>query len=242
MRHINGAYTTYFNVKGKHSGHLFQGRYKSILVDADEYAKELSRYIHLNPVRAKVVEKPEDYKWSSYGSYIGKKRPPEWLSQDFILEYFGEKESIARKEYKKFFDLIIGEQYESPLLEAISSTILGTAYFVEFIKETYIKERNVESDIPALKELSEGVSVGDIIEEVDKEFGKGSGLARGIAIYLSQKHTGNMLKDIGAVFDIGGSGVSQTSRRIKQKLDKDKSLEKRVREIEDWLNLSIMKN
>jgi len=62
MRHINGAYTTYFNVKRSRSGHLFQGRYKAILVDADAYAKELSRYIHLNPVRAKMAEKPEEYK------------------------------------------------------------------------------------------------------------------------------------------------------------------------------------
>ena len=61
MRHINGAYTTYFNVKRKRSGHLFQGRFKAILVEADEYAAELSRYIHLNPVRAGIATKPEDY-------------------------------------------------------------------------------------------------------------------------------------------------------------------------------------
>src|SRR5664279_2859353 len=65
MRHINGAYTTYFNVKRKRAGHLFQGRYKAILVEADEYAKELSRYIHLNPVRVGIVANPEEYRWSS---------------------------------------------------------------------------------------------------------------------------------------------------------------------------------
>ena len=58
MAHINGAYTNYFNAKRERSGHLFQGRYKAILVEADEYAKELSRYIHLNPVRANIVEHP----------------------------------------------------------------------------------------------------------------------------------------------------------------------------------------
>ena len=65
MRHINGAYTTYFNVKRKRSGHLFQGRFKAILVQTVAYAAELSRYIHLNPVRAGMVEKPGDYLWSS---------------------------------------------------------------------------------------------------------------------------------------------------------------------------------
>ena len=89
MRHINGAYTTYFNVKRARSGHLFQGRYKAILVGIDEYAKALSRYIHLNPVRAKIVETPEEYAWSSYRSYIGKQKPAKWLYRDFILGYFG---------------------------------------------------------------------------------------------------------------------------------------------------------
>jgi putative transposase len=77
MRHINGAYTTYFNVKRDRPGHLFQGRYKAILVESDQYAKELSRYIHLNPVRAKMSEMPEAYDWSSYNYYIGRKKAPE---------------------------------------------------------------------------------------------------------------------------------------------------------------------
>ncbi|MGC2063046.1 MAG: transposase, partial [Thermodesulfovibrionales bacterium] len=72
MRHINGGYTTYFNKRHNRFGHLFQGRYKAILVDADPYAGELSRYIHLNPVRANMVRKAEQYKWSSYAVYIDK--------------------------------------------------------------------------------------------------------------------------------------------------------------------------
>jgi putative transposase len=64
MRHINGAYTTYFNVKRKRAGHLFQGRFKAILIEADEYALELSRYIHLNPVRAGMADEPGEYAWS----------------------------------------------------------------------------------------------------------------------------------------------------------------------------------
>jgi REP element-mobilizing transposase RayT len=77
MRHVNGAYTTYFNVKRKRSGHLFQGRYKSILVEADSHAKELSRYIHLNPVRAKMVVHPKEHPWSSYQAYVGQGKAPE---------------------------------------------------------------------------------------------------------------------------------------------------------------------
>jgi hypothetical protein len=69
---VNGRYTGYFNRKYRRSGHLFQGRYKGILVDKDTYLVQLSRYVHLNPVRAKIVEMPEQYRWSSYPGYIGK--------------------------------------------------------------------------------------------------------------------------------------------------------------------------
>ena len=64
MHHINGAYTTYYNVKRKRSGHLFQGRYKAIVVEKDAYCQELSRYIHLNPVRAGIVKSVDEYPWS----------------------------------------------------------------------------------------------------------------------------------------------------------------------------------
>ena len=98
MRHINGAYTNYYNTKRNRAGHLFQGRYKAILVEADEYAAELSRYIHLNPVRARMVGEPEAYRWSSFKAYIGESEAPEWLKTDFILGYFGSK-GHAENEY-----------------------------------------------------------------------------------------------------------------------------------------------
>ena len=151
MAHINGAYTTYFNVKRDRFGHLFQGRYKAILIEADEYAMELSRYIHLNPVRAKIVELPEEYEWSSYSYYIGNKKYPEWLRIDFILGYFGKKLSEAQKNYKKFVGEMIDKQYESPLKDVVSSTLLGTQEFINFIKDKYLSGQKEDKDLPALK-------------------------------------------------------------------------------------------
>ena len=87
MHYINGSYTTYFNLKRGKSGHLFQGRYKSLVVDADSYFQELTRYIHLNPIRAKVVENPGDYKWSSYKAYIGRKRKDKYIDKQEIRKY-----------------------------------------------------------------------------------------------------------------------------------------------------------
>jgi REP element-mobilizing transposase RayT len=95
MRHINGAYTNYHNTKRKQVGHLFQGRYMAVLIEADEYLMELSRYIHLNPVRAGITAKPEGYPWSSYLDYIGKRRAPSWLRLDAVKCISGITKSIV---------------------------------------------------------------------------------------------------------------------------------------------------
>ena len=247
MQHINGAYTTYFNARRQRSGHLFQGRYKAILVDIDEYAKELSRYIHLKPVRAGMVDIPEQYRWSSYQYYIGMKKSPGWLASDFILGCFGNKDSDAQRGYRAFVETLIGREYKSPLKEAVSSTIIGSVDFIEAIKNKYLSAGKVDPDLPALKELSGKPSADEITEEVESVFRenpvfrKGRALARGVKIYLCHKYTGKMLKEIGRQFDIGASGVSQTSRRIAMKISQDNKLRKKVREIENKLNLTLMR-
>ena len=214
MRHINGAYTTYFNVKRDRSGHLFQGRYKAILVDIDEYAKELSRYIHLNPVRAKIVETPEEYEWSSYPAYTGKQKPAKWLYWDFILGYFGQKLSTAQKGYQEFVNALVRQEYDSPLDEVVSSTLLGSADFVAFIKDNFVSAKKPDKELPALKELIKKASMQDIFEEVESVFTKDKVLARNVKMYLCQRYTGKKLKEIGLHFGIGESGVSQACRRV----------------------------
>ena len=241
MRHINGVYTTYFNIKRKRSGHLFQGRYKAILVEIDEYAKELSRYIHLNPVRAGMVGKPEAYQWSSYPYYIGKKKAPEWLHRAFILGYFGEKESIAQKRYQRFVNCLVGEEYESPLKDVVSSTLLGNADFISYIKETFLSDKKPDKDLPALKELAPKASLHDIFNAVDGSLGNDTKLARNVKMYLCQKYTGEKLKDIGIHFGISESGVSQAGRRVRTWMERDKKLRCEIGKLEKGIRPSRMK-
>ncbi|HHT9135604.1 MAG TPA: transposase, partial [Candidatus Avalokitesvara rifleensis] len=82
LRHLNGLYTTYFNHIHRRVGHLFQGRYKAILVEKESYLLELSRYIHLNPVRAQVASQLQSFVWSSYLDYVGRRRAPKWLTRE----------------------------------------------------------------------------------------------------------------------------------------------------------------
>jgi hypothetical protein len=241
MRHINGAYTTYFNVKRGRSGHLFQGRYKAILVDIDEYAKELSRYIHLNPVRAKIVETPEEYDWSSYQFYIGKQGAAKWLYRDFILGYFGKKISSAQKGYQKFVNALAFQEYDSPLEQVVSSTVLGSADFIAFIKDNFLSAKKPDKELPALKELVKKASMQDIFETVALVFTQDKALARNVKMYLCQKYTGKKLKEIGWQFGIGESGVSQSCKRVAQKIEKDKKLKKKIGRLEKQINMSRMK-
>lgn len=114
MHSINSSYTTYVNIKRKRSGHLFQGRYKAILVDKDNCLLELSRYLHLNPVRAKMTRKPEDYPYSSYRSYITG-HPESVVSPDTILGMLSAGRSEAPGRYRHFVESVMGEKIASPL-------------------------------------------------------------------------------------------------------------------------------
>jgi hypothetical protein len=197
MRHINGAYTTYYNVKRKRSGHLLQGRYKAILVDRDAYAQELYRYIHLNPVRAKIVNNPEEYRWSSYGGYIKATNQPDWLCADFVLSLFNRKPSVARKQYRQFVESMLARTYESPLQAVFASTILGGVVFINKIRDRYISGQACARNVPSLKLLSCKPTIQQIRNAVEEELSAEPRLIRRVQLYLCQKYTGMRLKDMG---------------------------------------------
>jgi len=111
MRHFNISYTSYFNRIHKRTGHLYQGRYKSFLIDADHYLQEVSRYIHLNPIRIQGKEKGSraekikylgGYEWSSYPGYLVPRRRRDWLRVEEVLADFGGDRGRGRKSYRKF--------------------------------------------------------------------------------------------------------------------------------------------
>lgn len=227
MRHINGGYTTRFNKRHNRFGHLFQGRYKAILVDADPYAGELSRYIHLNPVRADMVRQPEQYQWSSYAAYIGNTKTPRWLTTDWLLQYFGQKPAAAKKAYTFFVNAAIGTDEENPLKEATSTLILGNTDFIDDIKKKYLSGKEKDRDIPALKELTK-TSIEGIIKAAQEEFRAKPTLARKAAIHLSHRYSGRSLKEIGQEFGIGESAVSLASSRFESDLKECRLLRKRI--------------
>ena len=102
MRHLNGVYTQATNRRHTRAGHLFQGRFKGIIVDKDSYLLELARYVVLNPVRAGMVRQPGKWPWCSYRAMIGDSPAPTWLATDGILMQFAKRRAIAQRRYSEF--------------------------------------------------------------------------------------------------------------------------------------------
>ncbi|MBI5485497.1 MAG: transposase [Deltaproteobacteria bacterium] len=229
MSHIIGAYSTYFNIKRNRSGHLFQGRYKAILVEADEYAVELTRYIHLNPVKAGISVKAGEYQWSSYQSYTGKSQLPVWLKTGFTLGYFGKNESASQNNYRDFVENQDVALYESPLNNAIGGSILGSPGFIEEITEAHLKGRDEDKGIPALRHFSNRPTLEDIINAAKEAITDNEKLSRQASIYLCHKYSGATLKEIACKFDVGETAIGEASKRFIKKMEEDELLRKLIK-------------
>lgn len=129
MRQLNGVYTQASNRRHGRVGHLFQGRYKAILVDSDSYLLELARYVVLNPIRAGMVENPGDWPWSSYRAMVGQADRPGWLAVDGLLAAFGRQRIDAIKGYVRFVRAGIGDTSVWSHLKG--QAFLGDEAFVE---------------------------------------------------------------------------------------------------------------
>ncbi len=108
MRQLNGVYTQGSNRRHGRVGHLFQDRFKGILVDKESYLLELTRYVVLNPVRASMVAQPEQWLWSSYRAMVGEEASPKWLATDALLAQFGKTRPAARSRYRDFVTAGLG--------------------------------------------------------------------------------------------------------------------------------------
>jgi len=152
MQHFNGSYTSYFNRRHRRAGHLFQGRFKGQLVEDEGYFCELSRYLHLNPVRAKMVDRPEAHRWSSYPGYHRNDRTLSWMTYDSVLCEFCRSRREARKRYRQFVRDGMRDPPPVPWAEAAQGLIVGSSQFIKRIGKL-LADRPEDQDIPALKQL-----------------------------------------------------------------------------------------
>lgn len=242
MQNINTIYTVHINRKYRRSGYLFQGRFKGLVVDKDEYLVTLSRYIHLNPVRANIGQKPEEYRWSSYNAYTDNKLRDSLVDTADTLSYFSEKHSEAAKRYKAFVEAEIGGG-ENPFKDVESGVILGGQGFKEKIREL-IDRIKVDDELPQVKRLKETLSIEKIItvccsfynKTLKDLLKKGKNRnERQAAIYLSKVLSGKKNIEVGRYFGIKGSAVSETLKTVEQRMIEDEMFQRDIKKLKGMI-------
>ncbi len=198
MRQINSVYTQLFNKRHGRTGHLFQGRYKAILIQKDSHLLDVCRYVVLNPVRAKMVEEPEEWQWSSYLATGGKAKPHPCLTTDWVLGQFSGKRGKAEQEYQKFVHWGIGQK--SIWTEVRGQTLLGEEAFLEQLVVRLKKHKDIPeiprsqryATRPALPVLFPDGIVSDhrklrkrLTEAVERHGYRQSEIARQVGVHYS---------------------------------------------------------
>lgn len=239
MRHINGIFTQRYNARNGYDGTLFRGRYKSILVDADSYLLELVRYIHRNPLRAGLVEKLDDYEWSSHKGYTSRAKKWNWLHKDFILNMFSGAKRSQFVAYNKFVSLEESPELVKYYSKKNTPSILGDKDFIALVKEKFSRKKK-EKEIPEstklcpeITDIKNGVCAFYKLKESDllKSRRGIENEARDVAMYMLRTIRAEKLTKIGEEFNLTNySSVSTAVERVKRKMNK-RGFKKRVEEI-----------
>ncbi len=141
LHYLNTSYANWFRTRYGLSGSVFQGRFKSILVDADNYAIVLSAYIHLNPFRAGIVDRLEDYPWSSYLDYLNLRQPSiDNLDRSLVLNFFSPDYYSSIKQYKEY--IVQNKSLEDPLKQTYRNIAMGNDDFIQKIKAIIENQKN----------------------------------------------------------------------------------------------------
>lgn len=205
MRQLNGVYTQTFNRAHGRVGHVFQGRYKAILIEKESYLLEVSRYIVLNPVRAGMVRSEKDWPWSSYRATTGQSKAPAFLNVEWLLSAFGKRKAVAIDGYKKFVSE--GEGQSSPWKSLRNQVYLGSEQFVE----------EMQSLIDGNKDLSEVPSSQRRLMPKTLEQYEALSRDRNSGISQAYQSGGYTLKEIGDHFGLHYSTVSGIVKNHKPK-------------------------
>lgn len=231
MQNVSFRYTSYVNHRLKQAGHLFQGRYKALLIDADSYLLQIIRYVHNNPVRAGMVIIPEDYPWSSHNVYLGNSSVP-WLTTDWVLSQFSMNKKQAIELYCKY---VLAGQNEAQRKEFyrgnVDGQVLGEDHFVERV---FAKASQTISGSPTLEEVLQAVCKQYGIGEDDLSSGsrqKWITEPRSVAAMIVRDISHLSLTDMSRRIERDLSGLSQAAGRLDKKMNSDKGLSKKVDKI-----------
>ena len=239
MRHLNGVYTQRYNRLHGYDGQLFRGRYKSILIEEDNYLLELVRYIHRNPLRAGMVDELDQYPWSSHHGYLSAAKSWGWLYKDFVLSMLSDKRG-AKKAYKQFMALEDSQEIQEFFEKKNWPSMLGSEEFIVWVKENFFASKK-HRQVPESFQLAPEQAM--IIKEVCRNYGVSEeelliakrgkkNEPRNVAIYLCRQLRNDTLIDLGKAFGMTGySPAGSAIDRVNKILLKDKRLQMRLKQI-----------
>jgi REP element-mobilizing transposase RayT len=226
MRQLNGDYAGYFNRRHGRRGPLMQGRYKSVLVEDEGHWLELSRYVHLNPVRAGLAKRPEDWKWSSYRGYHRPALRQEWLDCKAVLSEYGRDERKARRAYRKFMEEGLGRRLDNPVSRAAHGLVLGSDEFVKKVRGM-VSGRGAHAEVPGLGRLRRGGDLEAMVARVARKLKadrsewcpgrRDNDLARARCAYAVRRASGARIRELAAALGYGSpSAVTAACRLVRE--------------------------
>jgi putative transposase len=220
VKALNGRYAQWFNWRHGRRGHLLESRFRSVLVQKDSHLMELLRYIVLNPVRAGLVERAGDWKWSSYRATAGMSEAPEWMAVDWTLSQFARRRTAARRAFRRFVAEAKGSGKEIETEE--KSGCYGDQEFRQQIREM-LDGKEISDEIPLrYRPARHAVTIAQVQVKVAREWDvpietlarRRGGDDKRAAIYLAKKLTGIGGREIGAAFGVKPAQVSHIVRGI----------------------------
>ena len=240
MQWLGAAYTRRFNNRHMRSGHLFQGRFKNIIVQNDAYLLQLSCYIHRNPLRAKMVKRLVDYKWSSYPAYAYGKSNPKWLNLDIILSQFNSKD--RHRDYREKVQQYAKE--EKRLWEDFRHGLyLGTHEFVDKLKSTFLTD-NAHVEIPQQAKLLKLTDPEVLLKKAARTLGCSlTNFKNSLRISAQDKDNRDLLiyllwetglfknQEIGNLFGLTYSSISRRAAIIRKRIARDNKFKKQLKEL-----------
>lgn len=243
MRHINGVYTQRYNRSIKKDGSLFRGRYKAIIVEKNDYLLQVSRYIHLNPVAANIINSPHDYDWSSYRSYLEPTLRSNWLKTDEILSMF--KNTNA---YKQFVEEGLDQETENFYKKTNMSVIFGTITFKEKLltplpeekKKVSITDYHYTREVPPTIQIEQAIAnyFNVDLNTLYKSTSHQKNTPRRIAIYGCRMWNAEKLSSLAQRYgSVSHSNISNIVSSIKKRIDIDEKLAQAISHIRTTLSL-----
>ena len=236
---LNVSYAIYYNRRHQYAGHLFQGRFKAILVEVDTYLEALSRYIHLNPVRVGLLRRPWKYAWSSCRYFVTTAKAPSFLDTQRVLMGFGRYAKTQRKRYQQY---LLDSDLVNPSHDVVGGLLLGSETFAEWAKSTFLSTRQSNRQIPVLDRLKPRPTLETIVRQVAKHYqvkesqllrrGAKGNLARDVAIYLTREMSGCNGQELGRHFgQVSGAAITARCKHIRTALATDRKLRRDIQKI-----------